>query len=187
MMDIIDEKMAMVAGDKTPRLTQEEQKKIANAYLKLFTGISAINWAAGADKTLGAAWYQSLGQIKQMIGTRNKNNPSTAYLQQVHATHNLEMSRQMMTNPNKDATLQLSKEKMIEWKARANKDTADAMRTINEMMTKHQAKTTTQTKQAPAPAAQKAPADTAKFAAAQKIMLMKIIMQNKQRERDARA
>lgn len=170
MTDEISKKMAMVAGDETPQLTREEKEKLSKAYLNLFVGLAAGAWARNKNKTLGAAWYEATGQIKQMLGARNKNNAATSYLQQVFSAHSIQMARQMMISPNKDAKADIPESKRAEWNTRANKRIGDAMQIINQITTKHQDKT--KKAEAAQPAQQTNPN---KFAAAQKLMLIKII------------
>lgn len=169
MDSIIDDKMAMVAGDNTPRLTQPEKDKIARAYTDLFVGLGAANWGRGSDTTLGAAWYQATGQIRAMLGARDKNNAVTEYLNQVFASHSIQMSRQMMTSPHKDNTIDIPENVRAEFIKRANKRVGDAMQVINQMTTQYQAKNADVVK--PMPGANKS-----KFVMANQIMLMKIKM-----------
>ena len=132
MNNEISDKMKMIAGDTKPRLSEAQRQKLAAAYMQLFIGLAAANWARG-NKSLGAAWYETLNQIKAMLGARDKNNPATEYLLQTFAAHNVQISREAMTNPNKDAQLELADAKRDEWNKNANKRVGDAMKDINEI------------------------------------------------------
>lgn len=152
MNNEIQDKIKMLAGDMRPRLTQAQREKLAAAYIELFIGLAGANWTRG-NKTLGAAWYEALGQIKAMLGARDRNNPATEYLLQTFATHNVQMSRETMTNPNKDVPLELPENKRAEWIQNTNKRIGDAMKIINEITgqfkTQDQAKPQTAAPQAP--------------------------------------
>lgn len=134
----IHDKTKMLTGDMRPRLTQMQREKLGAAYMELFIGLSGANWAR-ENKTLGAAWYEALSQIKAMLGARDKNNPATEYLLQTFAVHNIQISRETMTNPNKDTPLELPEDKRAEWIKNTNKRVGDAMKIINEMTAKFKA------------------------------------------------
>ncbi len=183
MTDIIDEKMAILRGDDTPKLSKDEKSQLADGYFKLFYGLTAANWARGENINLGAAWYSAISQIKAMIGAKDKGNPSAMYMAQLHAAHSTKWAQIMMTSPDKDSHLEISPDKIGTWNTKAAKQIGDAMNIINASIEKHKKPTPHQT-------VQKQPAANDKFAAAQqrlmqKQIVLRIIEQNNQNQRAA--
>ena len=169
MNDKINQNLAILHGDTIPKLNAAEKEKLSRAFFELFFGLSAANWARGADKKLGAAWYESIGQLKAMMATKDKRNPSAMYLQQILAAHSAKWSEEMMTNPNKDKNLELTSEEKQKWNADANKKIGDAMKTINESIARNKIQ-----EKAKAPQPQMGAGN--KFTTAQKMLLQKQIM-----------
>jgi len=139
----IQKNMAILMGEagpqQAPQLSAEAKKKLSQAYFDLYFGLAGANWGRG-DKTLGAAWYEALGQIKSMIAAKDKSNPAAMYLNQIHAAHNAKQAQIMMTNPNKDARLEITPDARAGWSRECAKKVGDAMSVINAAISKYQQK-----------------------------------------------
>ncbi len=156
----IQKNMAILMGEagpkQAPQLHAEAKQKLSKAYFDLYFGLAGANWGR-EDKTLGAAWYEALGQIKAMIAAKDKSNPAAMYLNQIHAAHNAKQAQIMMTNPNKDMHLEIKPEERTAWSRECAKKIGAAMGVINATITQYQQKAPAQ-KPASQQAAQPTPA-----------------------------
>jgi len=172
----IQKNMAILMGEAGPQqapvLSAEAKKKLSQAYFDLYFGLAGANWGRG-EKTLGAAWYEALGQIKSMIAAKDKSNPAAMYLNQIHAAHNAKQAQIMMTNSNKDARLEIQPAAREEWSRECAKKVGAAMGVINAAIARHAQKAPVQ-KPVSQQAAQPTPAQIQQkiliFMAAQKKM-----------------
>lgn len=128
--------MGAVGPKQAPQLSAEAKQKLSKAYFDLYFGLAGANWGRG-DKTLGAAWYEALGQIKSMIAAKDKSNPAAMYLNQIHAAHNAKQAQIMMTNPNKDMHLEIKPEERTAWSRECAKKIGAAMGVINETLAQY--------------------------------------------------
>ncbi|MDE5615802.1 MAG: hypothetical protein K2I81_03150 [Alphaproteobacteria bacterium] len=135
--------MAILMGEtgrqNSPQLSAETKQKLSNAYFDLFFGLAGANWGR-ADKTLGAAWYEALSQIKAMIAAKDKSNPAAMYLNQIFAAHNAKWSQIIMTNPNSDKKLEIDSQDRKKWSADCAKKIGDAMGAINSTVAQYKQK-----------------------------------------------
>jgi len=136
----IQKNMAILMGMDGPQRARElnatEKQKLSTAYFDLYFGLSGANWSRG-EKTLGAAWYEALGQIKSMIAAKDKSNPAAMYLNQIHAAHNAKQAQIMMTNPNKDSRLEINPDAREQWSRECAKKIGAAMGVINATIARH--------------------------------------------------
>ncbi len=132
------QKMAIAAGQQQATLSQQDKQKISSAYFKMFVGLTMTMWVQG--KTLGAAWYAALQQMKSYVGTKDKNNPAAMYLNQVFSAHNTKWQQMMMTSKSKDLKLKLTPEKQAAWLQMAAKRTNDGMKSMTDLIKAHMPK-----------------------------------------------
>lgn len=146
---LLQQKMMIIAGENVQK-SQEKQlavadkKKLSDAYIKLFIGLSFSNWLRG--QTLGQAWYNALEQLKSYIATKDKNNPAAMYLNQVYAAHSTKWKQVVMTNPNKDAKIECPPELKQKWTEFAAKDTSGALSVLNGTLAQFAIKESAKTK-----------------------------------------
>lgn len=130
----LQENMSILMGATTAKQTQDLNEKskqmLSKAYFDLFFGLAGANWARG-NKTLGAAWYDALSQVKAMIAAKDKNNPAAMYMNQIFAAHNVKWSQIIMTNPNREKKLELPQEDHAKWSQECAKQIGGAMGVIN--------------------------------------------------------
>lgn len=113
-------------------ISNADKEKISQAYFQLFYALTLSHWMRKG--TLGQAWYKALEQVKTFISTQNKLNPAVSYMQQLSFSHNLRWSKIMMTNKNKDLTLNYTKENKNEWEQYIINDTNKALETLKEII-----------------------------------------------------
>lgn len=83
------------------KLDADKKRRLGNAYLKLYFGLSCANWTN--KKNLGTAWQTSLSQVQNIINGRDEKNPATQFLKVMHETHKATWPRHIMTHPQRDA------------------------------------------------------------------------------------
>ncbi|MBD5400210.1 hypothetical protein HDR61_00460 [bacterium] len=148
-------------------LNAADKKKLSFALLNLFYGLAGDNWGR-TGKTLGAAWYDALNQMKSMIAAKDKNNPAAKYLAQKFALHNTKWSEILMTRASRDKKLELDANAMKQWRTVCAKKIGDAMNTINDAILRNAPQQTTTKPQAQTTSIQMPPTVLMKFLAMQK-------------------
>ncbi len=113
-------------------ISNADKEKISQAYFQLFYALTLSHWMRSG--TLGQAWYKALEQVKTFISAQDKLNPAVSYMQQLSFSHNLRWSKIMMTNKNKDQTLQHTTEDMDTWKQYVINDVNKALETLKGMI-----------------------------------------------------
>lgn len=83
------------------KLDADKKRQLGNAYLKLYFGLSCMNWTA--KKNLGTAWQTAFSQVQNIINARDEKNPATQFLKVMHETHKQTWPRHIMTHPQRDA------------------------------------------------------------------------------------
>ena len=165
----LQQNMSILMGGTTQKpqeLSAATKQKLSTAYFDLFFGLAGANWGRD-DKSLGAAWYEALGQIKSMIAAKDKSNPVAMYMNQIFAAHNAKWSQIVMTNPNREKKLELTPADRAKWSQECAKQIGGAMGVINAELACNQNKTAT------AKAATQSPANIQK-----KILLFMAARQN---------
>lgn len=175
MNDIFQQNMTIIAGDKAQnpnekQLSADDKKKISDAYFKLYYGLTFANWMRGG--TLANAWFQALEQVKSFISSKNAQNSAAMYMRQVNAAHNARWSKIIMTNPNKDKTVQCPPDKKQELNALINRDINQGLASLNEVLGKYAVKQNPSQMQNP----------QAAFISAQKKMQMMVQWQMQQHQ-----
>ena len=84
------------------KLDADKKRQLGNAYLKLYFGLSCLNWTN--KKNLGTAWQTAFTQAQNIINARDEKNPATQFLKIMHETHKQTWPRHIMTHPQRDAT-----------------------------------------------------------------------------------
>lgn len=84
------------------KLDADKKRQLGNAYLKLYFGLSCMNWTG--KKNLGTAWQTAFSQVRNIINARDEKNPATQFLKVMHETHKQTWPRHIMTHPQRDAT-----------------------------------------------------------------------------------
>ena len=83
------------------KLDADKKRQLGNAYLKLYFGLSCMNWTG--KKNLGTAWQTAFSQVRNIINARDEKNPATQFLKVMHETHKQTWPRHIMTHPQRDA------------------------------------------------------------------------------------
>ena len=107
----------------------DTRKKLTDAYLKLFSGFSWINWTN--KKSLGQSWHNALGQCDGFIKSKNPENPVTKYMKRTYDAHKKYWSRVIMTNQNSQNTLNKPEIEAKQMRAYGIKLIREAMGIIN--------------------------------------------------------
>ena len=118
----IDKNLAKIIDSDT-------RKKLTDAYLKLFSGFSWINWTN--KKSLGQSWHNALGQCDGFIKSKNPENPVTKYLKRTYDAHKKYWSKVIMTNQNSQNTLKKPEIEAKQMRAYGIKLIREAMGIIN--------------------------------------------------------
>lgn len=118
----IDKNLAKIIGCDT-------RKKLTDAYLKLFSGFSWINWTN--KKSLGQSWHNALGQCDGFIKSKNPENPVTKYMKCTYDAHKKYWSKVIMTNQNSQNTLNKPEIEAKQMRAYGIKLIREAMGIIN--------------------------------------------------------
>lgn len=94
------------------KLDMDKKRQLGNAYLKLYFGLSCMNWTH--KKNLGTAWQTAFTQVQNILNGRDENNPATQFLRIVHEQHKKTWPRHIMTHPQRDAAFDGDPAKMRE-------------------------------------------------------------------------
>lgn len=98
------------------KLDADKKRQLGNAYLKLYFGLSCMNWTG--KKNLGTAWQTAFSQVQNIINARDEKNPATQFLKVMHETHKQIWPRHIMTHPQRDATFNGDPTQMREYAIR---------------------------------------------------------------------
>lgn len=98
------------------KLDADKKRQLGNAYLKLYFGLSCMNWTN--KKNLGTAWQTAFTQVQNVINARDEKNPATQFLKVMHQTHKETWPRHIMTHPQRDATFNGDPHQMREYAIR---------------------------------------------------------------------
>lgn len=98
------------------KLDADKKRQLGNAYLKLYFGLSCMNWTG--KKNLGTAWQTAFSQVQNIINARDEKNPATQFLKVMHETHKQTWPRHIMTHPQRDATFNGDPTQMREYAIR---------------------------------------------------------------------
>lgn len=98
------------------KLDMDKKRQLGNAYLKLYFGLSCLNWTN--KKNLGTAWQTAFTQVQNIINARDEKNPATQFLKVMHETHKSTWPRHIMTHPQRDAVFNGNEQEMREYAIR---------------------------------------------------------------------
>ena len=98
------------------KLDMDKKRQLGNAYLKLYFGLSCLNWTN--KKNLGTAWQTAFTQAQNIINARDEKNPATQFLKVMHDTHKQTWPRHIMTHPQRDAMFSGNEQEMREYAIR---------------------------------------------------------------------
>ncbi len=98
------------------KLDMDKKRQLGNAYLKLYFGLSCLNWTN--KKNLGTAWQTAFTQAQNIINARDEKNPATQFLKVMHDTHKQTWPRHIMTHPQRDAVFNGNEREMREYAIR---------------------------------------------------------------------
>ena len=98
------------------KLDADKKRQLGNAYLKLYFGLSCLNWTN--KKNLGTAWQTAFTQAQNIINARDEKNPATQFLKVMHDTHKQTWPRHIMTHPQRDAVFNGNEQEMREYAIR---------------------------------------------------------------------
>ena len=110
-------------------IDSDTRKKLTDAYLKLFSGFSWINWTN--KKSLGQSWHNALGQCDGFIKSKNPEKPVTKYMKCTYDAHKKYWSKVIMTNQNSQNTLNKPEIEAKQMRAYGIKLIREAMGIIN--------------------------------------------------------
>ncbi len=82
------------------KLNNDKKSSLGNAYLKLYFGLSCLNWTN--KKNLGTAWQTAFTQVQNILNARDSKNPATQFLNIMHETHKSTWPRHIMMHPQRD-------------------------------------------------------------------------------------
>lgn len=142
MNQIFQQKMAVVMNQapmttKQQTLMPDEKKKLTAAYLETFFGLAMTNWLRG--KTLGAAWYDAIGQMDSFIKTKNQNNPAAMHLAQFHGAQRVKWNKLAMTSNARDEKIEISAEQIDAMRKLAAQYTSRGLDKMNATLAKYNA------------------------------------------------
>ena len=98
------------------KLDADKKRQLGNAYLKLYFGLSCMNWTH--KKNLGTAWQTAFTQAQNILNARDENNPATQFLKIMHQTHKQTWPRHIMAHPQRDAVFNGNIQEMREYAIR---------------------------------------------------------------------
>lgn len=152
-----------LTSDIAKKVSHDDRRALQQAYIKLFSGLSRVNWSA--KKTLGRAWQSAINLCELFIAVKSKNtphNPALKYLSAVHKSHKKYWSRVIMLHQSRDTIINQPKSQRIGMARSGTKMIQDAINTINLILSRYNTRFMEQVieqsapeKQAPQPQIQK--------------------------------
>lgn len=135
----IQQRMLMMMGNeknKKLEISKEEEKKIAQTYLKMFFALATIRWCNG--ETLGIARQKSLDQMNNYVKSKtNIAHPMNKYLLAINSQIHREIAQINMTDENSNKKIEIDPELKKKWQAEATKEFQQCLKTLNEMYQKY--------------------------------------------------
>ena len=135
----IQQRMLMMMGNeknKKLEISKEEEKKIAQTYLKMFFALATIRWCNG--ETLGVARQKSLDQMNNYVKSKtNIAHPMNKYLLAINGQIHREIAQINMTDENSNKKIEIDPELKKKRQAEATKEFQQCLKTLNEMYQKY--------------------------------------------------
>ncbi len=116
-------------------VSESDRKNLVDAYLKLFTNFSILNWTNGCS--LGCAWQKGLGQCGSFVDVKKAANPAAQYLKSVYKSHKVYWSRVIMTSKISENKNNLDASVAAKVRASAMKKIRETMDYINLILGKY--------------------------------------------------
>ena len=133
----ISQPRGVIMADKTKSKPQKldgySQQKLGHAFMSLYNALVAECQAH--DKTLGTAWYEALEKIHAIVESKKSETQSYDYLMKFYMSHRQEYIKKMMTDKNKDSTIQHNAEQIKAAADRVQEERKkfdDAIKSVND-------------------------------------------------------
>ncbi len=124
-----------VGADIAKKVSPEDRKKLADAYLTLFSGFTWVNWLN--KYSLGRAWQTALMQCGAFVETKNKKNLAAKYLDGVFASHKKYWSRVIMMHKDSENKINPDIEMVKQLRSQAEMAIRNAMDVINMVLARY--------------------------------------------------
>jgi len=135
----VQQKMLMIMGNeknKKLELSKEEEKKIAQSYVKMHVALSAIRWCQG--ETLGVARQKSLEQLNSYVKSKtNIAHPMNKYLMAINAQVHREVAEINMKDSNSNKKVEMTSALKQRWIQEETKKFQQSMQVLNDMYKKY--------------------------------------------------
>lgn len=115
------------------KLDGYSQQKLGHAFMSLYNALVAECQAR--NMTLGTAWYEALDKIYDIVESKKSNIQSYNYLKKFYMSHRQEYIKKMMTDKNKDSTIQSDEEQTKVAKERVQSEIKkfdEAVKSVND-------------------------------------------------------
>ena len=133
--DLQQKFMIKLTPEIQKRVSKDDRKMLADAYMKLFTGFTWVNWTN--KHSLGRAWQTALGQCDSFIKTKNDKNPAAQYLKNVFSAHKPYWSQVIMTHKNRDKAINPNQNEAKQIREHGTNMIRTAMDTINIILAQY--------------------------------------------------
>ena len=133
--DLQQKFMIKLTPEIQKRVSKDDRKMLADAYMKLFTGFTWVNWTN--KHSLGRAWQTALGQCDSFIKTKNDKNLAAQYLKNVFSAHKPYWSQVIMTHKNRDKAINPNQNEAKQIREHGTNMIRTAMDTINIILAQY--------------------------------------------------
>lgn len=124
-----------VGADIAKKVSPDDRKKLADAYMTLFSGFTWVNWLN--KYSLGRAWQTALMQCGAFVETKNKKNLAAKYLDGVFASHKKYWSRVIMMHKDSENKINPDIEMVKQLRSQAEMAIRNAMDVINMVLARY--------------------------------------------------
>ena len=124
-----------VPADIAKIVDERDRKILADAYLKLFSGFSWVNWTNG--HSLGRAWQTALTQCATFVKTKKGKNHAQKHLRNVYNSHKKYWSRVIMTHRDSENKISGTSEWVAQMRAYGTQLIREAMDKINLILARY--------------------------------------------------
>ena len=133
--DLQQKFMIKLTPEIQKRVSKDDRKMLADAYMKLFAGFTWVNWTN--KHSLGRAWQTALGQCDSFIKTKNDKNLAAQYLKNVFSAHKPYWSQVIMTHKNRDKAINPNQNEAKQIREHGINMIRTAMDTINIILAQY--------------------------------------------------
>ncbi len=124
-----------VGADIAKKVSPDDRKKLADAYMTLFSGFTWVNWLN--KYSLGRAWQTALMQCGAFVETKNKKNLAAKYLDNVFASHKKYWSRVIMMHKDSENKINPEAETVKQLRSHAELAIRNAIDVINMVLARY--------------------------------------------------